>query len=406
MMKNILVLTPIYPADDLDKGSTPVVHFFTREWVKLGYNVVVMHYVVNFPAFLYIAIKPFRGILASKQGFTIREKKTNCREYLLDGVTVCRIPLTKWRPHTRYSKMEISKALSKTIVFCKKMSFVPDIICAHWVNPSYELMHELKAKWNVPTCFVAHDVGNDLLTLYKNESKKYIRETNVFGYRSRHIKEFFEKNFSCCDKQSFMCYSGIPQTCVSCEKGYNRKFEKVSNYIFVGTLVERKYPAEIIPAVKSAYHDEPFKISYIGIGTENKKIIHFARKYNCIENVQLYGYMDRQDVFAALCKNDVFVMISRNETFGLVYLEAMAAGCIVIASKNEGFDGIIENGVNGFLCDAGDVAQLSNLISYIRKIEPSRLNEISKNAQKTARRLTDENVAKNYIESIFRSIEE
>lgn len=405
-MKNILVLTPIYPADDLDNGSTPVVHFFTKEWVKLGYNVVVMHYAVNFPAFLYLAIKPFRGILASKQGFTIRGKKTKYREYVLDGVTVCRISLTKWRPHTRYSKREISKALTKTLDFCTKKSFVPDIICSHWVNPSYELMHVLKAKWNVPTCFVAHDIGKDLLTLYENESKEFISETNVFGYRSRHIKELFEKNFSCYDKHSFMCFSGIPQNCVSYENNNNREFEKISNYIFVGTLVERKYPAEIIPAVKSVYGDEPFKVSYIGIGSEKNKIIRFAQNYNCIENVHLYGYMDRQKVFAELCKNDVFVMISRNETFGLVYLEAMAAGCIVIASKNEGFDGIIENGVNGFLCDAGDVAQLSNLISSIRNMEPRRLNEISKNAQGTAKRLTDENVARNYVENIFRSIEE
>ena len=38
-------------------------------------------------------------------------------------------------------------------------------------------------------------------------------------------------------------------------------------------------------------------------------------------------------------------MISELETFGLVYIEAMAAGCITIASRNEGFDGIIKDGV-------------------------------------------------------------
>ncbi len=36
-------------------------------------------------------------------------------------------------------------------------------------------------------------------------------------------------------------------------------------------------------------------------------------------------------------------MISKNETCGLVYIEAMAVGCIMIASKNEGFDGIIND---------------------------------------------------------------
>jgi hypothetical protein len=30
----ILVLTSIYPADDVPKEWTPIVHYFTREWVK------------------------------------------------------------------------------------------------------------------------------------------------------------------------------------------------------------------------------------------------------------------------------------------------------------------------------------------------------------------------------------
>jgi len=47
-MKNILILTPIYPAPDIPKTETPVVHYFTREWVKIGYNVRVIHYVLNF----------------------------------------------------------------------------------------------------------------------------------------------------------------------------------------------------------------------------------------------------------------------------------------------------------------------------------------------------------------------
>ena len=48
-MKKILVITNIYPAPDLEKEDTPVVHFFAREWIKMGYNVRVIHYPTNFP---------------------------------------------------------------------------------------------------------------------------------------------------------------------------------------------------------------------------------------------------------------------------------------------------------------------------------------------------------------------
>ena len=55
-------------------------------------------------------------------------------------------------------------------------------------------------------------------------------------------------------------------------------------------------------------------------------------------------------------------MISKEETFGLVYLEAMSMGCITIASKNEGMEGIIIDGENGFLCTAGDDDELASII--------------------------------------------
>lgn len=54
-MKCILVLTPVYPAQDIPKTDTPVVHYFTRELVKTGYDVCVVHYAGNIPQLLFIA---------------------------------------------------------------------------------------------------------------------------------------------------------------------------------------------------------------------------------------------------------------------------------------------------------------------------------------------------------------
>ena len=90
-------------------------------------------------------------------------------------------------------------------------------------------------------------------------------------------------------------------------------------------------------------------------------------------------------------------MISANETFGLVYLEAMSVGCITIASRNEGFDGIIKDGVNGFLCEAGNVNELQTIIDRIVEMTPEELQRISNNAIQTAQNMTDKIVAKQYI---------
>ena len=95
-------------------------------------------------------------------------------------------------------------------------------------------------------------------------------------------------------------------------------------------------------------------------------------------------------------------MISKGEAFGLVYLEAMARGCITIGSKNEGIDGVIEHGVNGFLCEAGSVECLTKLILHINTLSSSQKLEISKNAMKTAKGLTDNMAAQKYISALDR----
>ena len=98
--------------------------------------------------------------------------------------------------------------------------------------------------------------------------------------------------------------------------------------------------------------------------------------------------------------SDVFIMISKDEVFGLVYLEAMARGCITIASKNEGMEGIIIDGYNGFLCEAGNHDELCKIIRIINDLPKEKINEISQNAINTARKYTDEAVAAQYINNV------
>ena len=94
-------------------------------------------------------------------------------------------------------------------------------------------------------------------------------------------------------------------------------------------------------------------------------------------------------------------MVSRDEAFGLVYLEAMSRGCITIAARNEGIDGVIVHGVNGFLCEAGNEDELVNLLRHIDSLSENELIKISSNAIETARNMTIVETSKNYIEFVM-----
>ena len=114
----------------------------------------------------------------------------------------------------------------------------------------------------------------------------------------------------------------------------------------------------------------------------------------------LKGHLKRDDVIRELDSAEVFIMISKRETFGLVYLEAMARGCIVVASKDEGMEGIIKHGYNGYLCNAGNPDALAKIIKEIKELPLDELNKISHAALLTAREMTDKKMAENYINVI------
>ena len=393
----ILLLTPIYPGEGVMKSTTPVVHFFVREWIKHNVDVKVIHYPSNFPLVFRWIAKIFQKQIENRLGSDIRTWQLKEMEYTLDGVKVYRIPLTKLKPHSRFSSMAIGHAIKKTTAYCEKENFIPDVIVSHWANPQLEIMHSLKAFYGTPTCFVSHDNGHDLIGIYSKEKATYLEETNLLGYRSESIRRHFEKEFDCASKQHFQCYSGIP---TKYGEDIKKDIQNRNSIIFVGSLIERKYPQELLRAAANVFETEGFRLTYIGTGADEKSLVKETVRLGVSDKVHLLGRIPRDGVVKQMDAHTIFAMISRNEAFGLVYLEAMARGCITIASRDEGFDGIIQDGVNGFLCKAGDTEELKSILEKIKNMPQKEIQQISDNAVKTAHVLTDEKVAMDYLEKL------
>ncbi len=66
------------------------------------------------------------------------------------------------------------------------------------------------------------------------------------------------------------------------------------------------------------------------------------------------GYLTGKELGSAFASADAFIFPSRTETLGLVLLEAMAAGCPVVAARSGGIPDIVTDGVNGYLFDPAD----------------------------------------------------
>ena len=170
----------------------------------------------------------------------------------------------------------------------------------------------------------------------------------------------------------------------------------VTKYLYVGNLSKRKYPIKVLEAI--AEEKTTFKLEYVGSGDERFAITTMANRLGVPDNIKLYGRVDRDKVAKIMEDSECFIMISKAETFGLVYLEAMAKGCLVIASKDEGMDGIIKDGINGFLCEAGNSKALSHIIQKIDKMLPEEKIVMAKNAIETAKAMTDRLMSDHYLE--------
>lgn len=128
----------------------------------------------------------------------------------------------------------------------------------------------------------------------------------------------------------------------------------LKSFIYVGQTIKRKYPKETAEGVYKACGDNDFRLTYVAsmdVGYPETKA--FVEDHHLGNKVYFTGKIPREEIIKYYDQSECFILISRDEVFGLVYLEAMSRGCITIAARNEGMEGIIEHGVNGFLCGAG-----------------------------------------------------
>lgn len=395
----IFVLSAVYPARYSPKGTTPVVHYFAKEWVALGHEVHVFHTASCFPTLYYILGRPFKKLLDSKLGHLIPTNAPEEYDEVRDGVKISHINIKKGKPHAKFSHTKIYRTF-EAICMRVEEEGVPDCFVGHWDNPQLELLNLLKEKFKKPVCLVYHcNEFSYLSKLYGSRTELLVNGIDLVGFRNITAQLNYESLFGK-PKHSFICASGVSRQFVEAGRHYTHPFGTVHKFTFVGGLISRKHPVAVIEALALSYKDEPFKITYIGDGNEKEHIQNVFDECHCAGNLTFTGLIPRDEIIGFLKQTDVFVMISKGEIFGLVYLEAMALGCITIASRNEGIDGIIEDGVNGFLCDAGDANELVSIVDKIRKMQPEELTEMSNKAKKTAQEYSDVNVAIKYINEL------
>ncbi len=129
------------------------------------------------------------------------------------------------------------------------------------------------------------------------------------------------------------------------------------NIVAAGALYSVKGFDILIDAIEPLVKSNPRLMLYI-LGEERYEdgyksyLSQKIKEYNIERNVHLLGY--RSNPYPYFKTADLFVMSSRKEGFPNVVLEALALGTPVVATDCVDFDGVIENGVNGYVVKKND----------------------------------------------------
>lgn len=400
---NILILTSEYPySGDPNPDRTCIVGDFAKKWVAFGHRVVVIVNSSSFPPIYYTLGNHMKKILSTRHqasGMPLRLWREQFM-YNENGVIVWNLPMAKWIPHGAFPEKEYRKQIHRIQSKLTELDFHPDVITGHWVNPQLMLIPILGRHYNAKTAFVFH---SDYLktTCDKFHVQPLLDQIDYIGFRSQFAARAVQEYLSI-KNPPFIAASGIPDSYIlGMQNPRKKQFHTGCVPILTaGRLVAYKRIDSVIHAAADAFPEGNFQLRIAGDGAQRKQLERIVRSRSVSDNVHLIGRISRDALQTEMQNSDIFVLISQRETFGLVYLEAMLQGCIVIASRKGGMDGIIENGQNGFLCEEGNSLELAEIFRKINGLTKEEKSAISASAINTALHYSESAAAERYLKCI------
>lgn len=302
----------------------------------------------------------------------------------VDGVEICYVrylSLGKYGAknfNRRSAEVTIRKMLPKLL-----SDFKPDVIHGHTLDYGSEIGGCIKAFTGCPLVVTTHG-GDTNVPFEKGQYellKKYCDEIDIVAAVSKKLQN---RLLACGTKTAVeVIYNGFLQHPYpeDCEKNVYRMIQ-------VGNLIPSKRVDMTIRAFAKLHEERPeMELTIIGDGPLRAELEALCEQLQVSDVVCFLGKKPNKEVFHRMCESSFFVMASKPEGFGIVYLEAMAAGCIAVGTQGEGIADIITHGENGFLVPADDPDAIADVIRFCLD-NRQEMATFAQNGKQTAQQLT------------------
>ena len=239
-----------------------------------------------------------------------------------------------------------------------------DIIHAHFHRQGY-MAAELSKVTGIPLVITEHssDMEKEVVDpkLLKYASAGYRRAKEVIAVSKSLAKRLYENTGVKCTVINNIVDTAlfVPQQ----KKQESNSF----HFISVGRLEEPKKVEDLIAAFANVCKKNTnVQLDIYGAGAKMTLAKELIEKNELQNKVHLRGAVDRSEVALSLRKADCFILLSNSETFGVAYIEALASGIPVIATRCGGPEEFMEEQY-GLLIDKGSIEQAEDAMLYMCK---------------------------------------
>ena len=253
----------------------------------------------------------------------------------------------------------------------------PDILHAHFCFLQGYFAATLKEKYNIPLVITEH--SSELINEFDVSRTKYFSYAYNNADKIIAVGTALQRKI----KERFGSDSIVVPNIVSLqefsykEKSYSK--ENCFPYIAVGSAIYGK-GFDIVLKAFAKLNEPKARLIIVGDGAEREKLEHLARHLGIYNQVDFKGLLSRAEIAPLIQQSNVFILTSRYETFGIVYIEAMATGTPVIATKCGGPEDIVTE-ENGLLVDVDDVEEtaeaMKNMMNNYSKYNGKKIAENS-----------------------------
>ena len=166
------------------------------------------------------------------------------------------------------------------------------------------------------------------------------------------------------------------------KKDVTSNLPDLNHIVFLGRLESRKGIDVFLDAI-SLYAKTndvgKLRVSIIGKESDSFNSSKWREQNAGLDFVEFLGFLEINEVNNILRGKPIVCMPSRYESFGLVALEAMSFGCVVLAARVGGLPEVVKDNSTGLTFKPEDPNEIVTLLKNLRKW-PEKAAELSSNS--------------------------